>query len=73
MDELQEPPSIRTWKVAPPSLSEKPKLTFGPLVDEAAGPLSIDGAGGGVVSTANEREPENADAAVVLSVPFACQ
>ena len=56
MAELQEPPSIRTSKVAVPSVSEKPKLTFGPLVEAAAGPESIDGTGGAVASTVHVRD-----------------
>ena len=47
---------MRASNVAPPSVSEKPKLTIGPLVEDAAGPLSIDGAGGAVASTVHVRD-----------------
>ncbi len=39
-----------------PSVSEKPKLTFLPLVEDAAGPESIVGAGGAVASTVQVRD-----------------
>ncbi len=38
-----------------PSLSEKPKLTFLPLVEDAAGPESIVGSAGAVASTVHVR------------------
>ena len=38
-----------------PSVSEKPKLTLLLLVEPAAGPLVIDGAGGATASTVHVR------------------
>ena len=52
---LKAPPSICTSKVAVPSVSEKPKLTFLPEVLAAAGPLSMLGTGGATASTVQVR------------------
>ena len=41
-----------------PSVSEKPKLTFLPEVEAAAGPESIVGTAGGVASTVHVRETD---------------
>ena len=41
--------------MAVPSVSEKAKLTLGPEVDAAAGPVSMLGAGGAIASTVQVR------------------
>ena len=53
--ETKPPPSIRTSSVAVPSLSEKPNVTLLPVVEAAAGPESIVGAGGATASTVHVR------------------
>jgi hypothetical protein len=62
-----------TSNVTPPSLSLKEKETSLPLVELPAGPESIVGTGGAVVSTPKLRVPLKLELALVSSVAFARQ
>ena len=56
VQETNTPASSLHSNVAVPSVSEKPNETFLPLVEAAAGPLSMLGTGGATASTVHVRD-----------------